>query len=426
MIAKKSSVINQEVLILFLFLLSLLNAPTLFFITIIGFLLAIHYSKKDGLIIYLMFIQLRSLINPGIAVSYGSTTLQLLKWIVIFSTSILILIKNKKCASEVGKIIFSLIFFSVNIILYAFLKSSFPVVASFKVISYVIPFVAIIKGINQSNDSEKLFKNIVKLLGIMIFAGIICIKSSIGYYVNGYAFQGIFNHPNLFGVMISIFIASFLYSNKKLDCKALMIIITSIWLIMMSKSRTSLISSSLTFIIFIISQNIKFSKKFLSIFAILLLLLSYCAINNSIIDTLNDFLYKGHDNSILYSRKSQFEANINRFKSSPLIGTGFNVPYNRNNISYSLSMDLVVENGNIILSLLGDIGLIGLLLFVLVYTKIFLIGKKNIKTIFFIPFLVSMGEMSFFSTNNFAIILYILFGMYIADGIKNKTNKLNL
>ena len=188
---------------------------------------------------------------------------------------------------------------------------------------------------------------------------------------------------------------------------------------MLSESRTGIFACICVIILYLLSKEIrtKFSSK-IYLIVIILTVLSIIVLDNSIITSIHSLIYKGGNESVLFSRANQFESNINRFFVSPLLGTGFNVPYIPNVCSYGFSFDLVVENGNLILAILGDIGIIGFVIFILCYLQLLKLGWGNKIVLFIIPFVVSMGEQSFFSTNNFAIIMYIYISIFVADGIK--------
>jgi hypothetical protein len=152
--------------------------------------------------------------------------------------------------------------------------------------------------------------------------------------------------------------------------------------------------------------------------SVMMLAVVLLTITTDVTDSIRNIMFKGHFDSLFYSRTNQIGRNLERFFSHPLIGTGFNVPYNQELRSWAFSFEMVVENGNIILAILADTGIFGMILFILAYAKLYFAGRGMLSTIFFVPFAVSMGEMSFFSTNNFGIIMYFMLAIFLADGIK--------
>ena len=98
-----------------------------------------------------------------------------------------------------------------------------------------------------------------------------------------------------------------------------------------------------------------------------------------------------------------------------LFGSGFMVPFMPGIQDWSFSFGLLVENGNLVYSVLGDLGIIGFIFFCTTYGYLLFKGrKKQGRLILFIaPFLICMGEMVFFSTNNNAILLYVMLAVFL-------------
>ncbi len=418
----QSIVSLKWVLLMGTLVLSCLNNILLIVWTIALALILPLLYKKEGAIEAFIYIQLRSLLNPGIAVSYTDTA-SVVKWAVIFLLSFYLLFftRNSTKNLEVQRISLLLALFAMIVIVSIWFVSSYPLVASFKVMSWIIPFTAIIKGISATKGTDWI-KMITFPLGLICFGSIILIGSSIGYLRTGYAFQGLFNHPNVYGTILAVFISGYLYKCKHLSLLNIAVIGYTIFLAIQSGSRTGMLSIVLVVLIYMLTLKTKLHLKIFLIVitcgAVVLLLVS----DNSVITFITDFMYKGNKSNLLYSRENQIQRNIDRFLASPLFGTGFNVPFTPGLRSTQFSFDVVTENGNLILALLGDVGIIGLILFIVAYTYIYRLGKGVVSTIFFIPFIASMGEMSFFSTNNFAIVFYMYLAVYVCDGV-NRLSK---
>ena len=221
-----------------------------------------------------------------------------------------------------------------------------------------------------------------------------------------------------------MFLAGYLYIHEgKPRLFDLFVIACVFVLIFMSSSRTALISATVVVATHFMFSNIRWLYKVLILlFSLILLIL---ALELPMFNFLNDFIYKGHDD-LLYSREDLINENLNRFYENPFIGTGFNVPYVEGVRSFEFSFDLIVENGNFATALLGDIGIIGILIFFLCYYYIFACGNKRYAVLFIAPFIVSMGEMVFFSTNGCAIVLYFYFAAYLNNPINITNNCTNL
>lgn len=407
----------KSIILLSLFCLSLINS--FFLNSFLFFLLLYGLSKEEYAIEAFILIQLRSLINPGIGVDLSGTT-ALIKWVLIFVLSFRILISRNKITAKLKNIYLIIFTFCLYLVVASWIVSSFPVVSVFKIISYIIPFIAILKGIYDVQDINWL-NRILFPLGLLLFTSIILLPFPIGYLRNGYAFQGFLNHPNVYGVMLAIFLSGFLSQQDKISLYQISVTLLALFLSFCSGSRTSLISCIFALMFFLCSKKIRKQKNtyfFLIVFVIIILIILLTSDN--IFSLINIIVYKGHQNSIFFSRQEQILKNLYKFYQSPFLGTGFNVPYIEGIRNYDFSFDLVVENGNLIMSILGDIGIIGLIYFFIVYFLIYWYGKANNVGIFLITFIVSLGEQSFFSTNNFGIILYMYISIYLIEGIRMK------
>lgn len=414
----------KKVVPIMMFLISFFNQPLLCLWTLSLCFKGVFCKEKSNIINSFILLQLRTLMSPGIACSYSGIS-SIIKWITIFILSLMLLLSHDKYANILNYVYISFVCFATLMTFSCFLFSSYPTVATFKIISYIVPFIAILKGVCNTNNIDWIEK-ITKPLGILLIGSIFFIPFPIGYLRNGHAFQGLFNHPNVYGVMLALYLAGVLYLSDKISAKVIFISIVTVCLTILSESRTAMFACLFSIILFLFSKEIqKKSNSKISILIIISIIISILLFDKSIIGHIHSLIYKGGNKSLLYSRESQFESNLIRFMISPLFGTGFNVPYISNIRSYAFSFDLVVENGNLILAVLGDTGIIGSLVFILCYYQLFRLGRGNKIVLFVIPFVVSMGEQSFFSTNNFAIIMYLYLSIFVADGLKkmNFSNK---
>lgn len=404
------------------FVISFFNNTLLMAYLIFLLCWAFFSGREEKNIESLIWIQIRSLLNPGIAVSFSGTT-SILKWGVIFALSLLIFTYKSKYRNRIGKVYFCFIIYTIYLLFSAWIVSSYPTVASFKIMSYIIPFIAIMKGITDTRYIGWM-KRTITPLGWLIFLSVFLIPLPVGYLRNGYAFQGFFNHPNVFGVMLSLFLAGYLYLQNQYGIKEIIVSSIIVAFSVMSGSRTGMFSCVVAIMLFVLSKEVrKGAKTKIWVTLTIIVLIIALLLNGSFAEGINNLIFKGHEDSLFYSRVNQIDNNLERFKNSPVLGTGLNVPYREGFTSFKFSFDLVVENGNLALALLGDTGIVGTILFFISYLYVFLRGYENKCLIFILPFVVSMGEQSFFSTNNFGMILYLFISIYLADGLFIKEEK---
>lgn len=413
-----------------LLILSFFSTITL--VLLFVYLITFIKQREVGAIKIINILTLRSVINPGLAVSIGQ--LQNLKWVLVLGCAMYLLISyrkmNKDQREKINKVSFFIIIFAVYSIISSLVFSSLPIVAVFKILSYTITFLGIVFGVVYTANKINWLNWLIKLLSLAILPSVLLIELSVGYLRNGLSFQGFINHPNLFGVVVSLFIALlFTYKQKtrvsfRMNFFLIIIISYAIYLIVLSGSRTALISFFAMLSLFIIFSNIKIHFKYI----IFLFTFSIAAflpkVRESLLSFMNDFLYKGNED-LLYSRSGQVEGLMNNFLSNPIFGTGFQVPVLFNK-SYEFSFDYIVEPGNLFLAVLSYGGIIGLTLFSIYIFQIFIVGIKNFKNsgfLFVIPIMISMGEMVFFSTNNIGIWCYMCFAIYLTSTIERESFK---
>lgn len=414
---KKSTV--EFLVIMCLFILSFFNTIMLFIFMIS--LLFLLRQKEVGAIKIMNIITLRTIMNPGIAINISK--FQIFKWIILIGCSVYLVFcyskLDKKNFKKFRDIAFLVLIFAFYNIFMAFIFSSLPVVATLKVVSYVLPFLGILVGIGCTYKNVDWITWLLKKIFMpLFFASLFVVKLPVGYLRNGYSFQGLTNQPNLFGIVTVIFFAvliSFFQVNKKINKHYFLFLsLIVFYMVIISKSRTSLGSLIvLTLFYLVFTNNYRGLKKLIIINSIMLITL-FILLNSDIRNSIVSFFYKGHE-YILYSRANQINTLLSNFFKNPWFGNGFAVPVLPYR-SYEFGFEFIVEPGNLILAVLSYSGIFGFIIFLSYIIKIFYVNKKNFKNVGFLPIsaiLVSMGEMVFFSTNNIGVWCYMLLAIYV-------------
>src|SRR5699024_8022787 len=304
------------------------------------------------------------IINTGISPNIGDW--QSLKWIILFGCSFYLLLAYFKLEKqEIRKInpILSIItvFIAYNFFV-ALVYSSLPMIALFKLLCYVVIFLGILIGVGYTYKKINWLKWMFISLSLVIIPSIVLIPISVGYFKNGSSFQGFTNQQNMFGIISVLYIASlFAYARSKEKVNGLNLIMLpalTFYMVVLSKSRTALISCVLLLLLFIVLSKIKkFSSLAIMIFStagVILLMLG-----SSFNKFIYDFLYKGQEQgNLLYSRMNQVSELTSNFMKNPLFGNGFAVPVLPFK-SLEFSYDFIVEPGNLILAVLSYSGVIG-------------------------------------------------------------------
>lgn len=408
----------EWVIIFIFFVLSFINQTTLIIFMVFTFVVILK-QKEIGAIKSLNLITLRTVINPGFAI--GISSFQYIKLFLIFVYSFYLILAYFKLSDEAKKKIsktkYWIILFSIYNIITAFLFSSLPMVAVAKIFSYIFVFIAVLIGIAYTNKYVNWIEWMFKLLFLLIIPSILIINTKIAYLRNGRGFQGFTNQPNMFGILSVLFIAVTLAYIKiyNKDKNYYLIVALSFFMIILSKSRTSFISSSVIILLYLLFlEKEKIFKFILADFFSAFLIISLI-IEQDIIKPFINFMYKHSNNNILSSRINQVSGLLNNFLERPLFGNGFLVPVLPYR-SFGFSLDYIVEPGNLLLSLLSYSGIIGFIIFSIFILKLILSNKNNLNKLIYLPLstlMISMGEMVFFSTNNIGIWLYMFIAIYV-------------
>lgn len=418
-ITKKSI---EYLAITFLFLLSFLHPISLLIFFLLLFLLL--FQKEIGAIKILNLLTLRSVINPGIAVGFES--LGSAKLIAILIISLYLNLAYLKLDSvnkrRVNYVLPGILLYYIYNIGVALFQSSLPIVAILKATSYTVCFTGVVVGVAYTYMKFNWLKWVTNLFILLALSSIVMFTLPEGYMINGVAFQGITNQPNMFGILMVMLIGAFLaYATIKENMNIIYfitILSLGFFMILASESRTSLLSSIFLLIIYYIVSNFKKATYFraaiipaLSVIFIFIISKTY--------SFFIEFMVKGQTTETFFvSRENQIGNLLLNFEKNPILGNGFSVPVLPTR-TYSFDLGYLVEPGNLFLSVLSYSGVMGFLIFLFYMVRLFWLGKKNISSniyLFLAPILISMGEMVFFSSNSIGVWCYMFLALYVFAG----------
>ncbi|WP_196334391.1 O-antigen ligase family protein [Paraclostridium sordellii] len=310
------------------------------------------------------------------------------------------------------------------------LNSNLPLVSISKLFMFSLGFLSVNIGINETikiyNWKKWIFSYCISLQYLSLFL----IVLPVGYFINGSGFQGIINHPNAFGIIMTVIISIFIYlkTQDEFKCynKLLNIsIIISIIMILSSKSRTSMMGTGITITIFIIVwiknflREKRISLKFmvwLTFFmttGVIIVVLNYGAIKSEF----KELIFKGNSENILYSSANVIKKQEKAIKNRPILGNGFGVEWDEDQEkSLMFSLSHTIEKRNLLLALISETGIIGTLMFTLFliqYTGILIRNKLSYRDCLFVStIMINFGEMVFFSGNGIGIFIWVVLAIY--------------
>lgn len=337
-------------------------------------------------------------------------------------------IKNIKFKNKYNKILLCIIAFSSVTAMFSLVVSSYPTTAIFKIMSFLLAFSAVMKGVASTREHVNWNDFFVSLYGILYIISIIMIPFKQFRVVND-DFQGMFNHVNIFGIISVLFLVALLNSQfyKKYKILRIFMICAIFFMEYLSASRTGMFSCIIVCVIYIFSKK-RGLPKIAGIILLLCIITFFFPQNllSNIEQGVNEFIYKNNATSIIDSREETLELYYSKFNAEPICGTGFMVPYDSTVRDYTLSFGLLVEPGNLLWTLLGDTGIVGTFIFILFFVVMLFNGKMSRVYLIAAVFLICMGEMVFFSVNNMAIIIYLILAIYVFDEQSYQKNRLKL
>lgn len=403
---------NRYFIVLALMLVSLINKTTLTVSMVVMCLYYCVYESSDGAVKALVLLTIRSIFSTGVGVSIGS--ISTLKWILLMGLSAYVFIGKGSRSPSFALFLRAIIPYAMLIAVMSLLNSCYPLVSIFKLFAWAFVFSAVVYGVYDSKRIDWI-GFLLLCLGTVLVVSLGTLPLSLGFLRNGRGFQGITNHPNLYGLICAIsFTVGMTYEWKSRNGKPLFLSLCGVEAFM-TRSRTSVFTIVIVIVYYLFSADYPLTEKIIAAFLMALVLGMVFAIiyindpNHE--GSIWQFIFKGHDENLLYSRTEQFGTQTDRFADSPIIGNGFMTPWKEGVRSWSFSFDLQIEPGNLVLSVLGQTGLVGMVAFLAVFIYLYSFTPKHLRIVYLTPFIMCMGEMVFFSTNNIAVLLFVLFGV---------------
>jgi hypothetical protein len=365
---------------------------------------------------------------------------RVLWWVAIVACSIRILVDAVRFRLLSHPVLPALLFFSITVVFLSVISLNIPVSLA-KILSFTLVSVALLLGfkitILQKFDWSAWFMG--QWLSVLILSIPTYFISDIGYFRDPNGLQGILNHPQVFGIYFSVFIAWMLgmiyFGFTSVNRIYSIVLFVSIVFIYLSRARTSLASLALSvsflsvFSIVIKRQWGVFAKKFVNLFVFLIVLVFASALYTSDgkSSRLEQFLFKDSeansvDDALKMSRGSIIEESWASFLENPFAGIGFGITKNEYftfeiDPRTGLPVSAATEKAFLPVVLLEEVGLIGTFCFLPYFLSLL---KSSFSTmdlryplIFLTAFFTNIGEMIFFSIGGVG--LYVLIFVYYAS-----------
>jgi hypothetical protein len=367
-----------------------------------------------------LIISILNIINPVLINHYiiPRVLIYLIIFICIFTT--LYYYRDKKFIFFENIIIREILIVYILLILLTLVSSYFILLSLIK-LSYLF-FVILLINLNliASDYVRNFINNIIYTLIVLNLLSVCIFFLGFGHEVTyGNGFNGALNHPQALGILMAV-LALFMLNKIKIS-KGINLIFyyvvffLSLYLMIISRSRTAIIGFIIAiFISYIYQYIMERSRKFI-IVLILLILVTYIT-SSSLFFEKND----GAQNLIdayIKSRSILILPMLENISNNIFFGIGFGVDssLSDSNVFYDptfyLPLSGSVEKGNLILQLFEELGFFGFLIIAVASIKIVQFIPKSyqlrVRILFFI-FLSNLGEATLVGVNGLGLILLLI------------------
>lgn len=338
---------------------------------------------------------------------------------------------------------FILVVFTLFIWVHSFFFSAVPVISILKVTIWCVTFFTILQAWRTIDDASRarIELRIFGTLAVIVVASMIMKGYPGAYLPSTELLRGLLNHSQALGVVSAIVaVWSFMWAieSPRPSLLALTIFSLSALTILNTGTRTALLSVVLTVFFVVTLTVLKFGRlSFKSIpgsrskrFVFFALLGGGALILQ--VEAIKGFLLKGKEAAVdqsvdlaeLYNQSrggliSQMWANI---ASDPFFGIGFGIPSIPEEIYINyfagIPISAPVEKGVTLLAVWEELGVVGLVLFLILVLAIFrrgiMSGSKR-SAIFVTLLLLNMGEATLLSAGGIGMVQLVLFGWITSE-----------
>jgi len=403
------------------------------------FLLAILvlYGKKQ-VILALSLSWLFTMLNPVLAPSplLGSIG----RYVVLFAATLSVVLKSGAARKQRNRFAQWTFLLGVFISMHAVIISPFPDVSVLKAVSWTMAMVTLIVAWSglSAHESAEMQQWVYGLLLAVLFLSLpFLLIPSVGYQRNGSGFQGILNHPQVFGAtmsMLGALILGRLLREKRPSWRGISLLLLVFFVILKSEARTAglalIIGGGTSALIgpYFCGGSLKSlmpalrSRRAVMLAGFgLVLLVAFAAQFRA---TFNEYLSKSGRSEATgvvaayeVSRGVLMAPMVANIQDHLLTGIGFGVAsfpdamYVERDPVFGLPIGASIEKGVVPLMVLEELGLFGFLMVLLWVIALFRrAGAGGIPMLLVVldVLLLNMGEATLFSAGGLGLITFIL------------------
>lgn len=381
-----------------------------------------------------------TMINPGLApeASYGSV----LRFVVIIAATVSVFLRSKLIFHfKLSKgITSSTVLLGIFFVGHSFLFSPMFGVSLLKALSWTVLMSTLLAawgGLSYKERDSLIWQIFVGLVVLLLISLPLLSEPSLGFLRNGRGFQGIFNHPQVFGVTVALLGAwatSRLFTEKRPQWASLGLVTVCLYVIILSQTRTAGLSMVFGTGIAILIAPLLAGKRILAVlpglkskrmyFILGLALVGLLTASPLLNQVSKSYIAKGtRTNSVVeayeISRGSRIEQMWYNIQEKPLQGIGFGIASTPSlmNVEYDpvfhLPISASVEKGVMPLAVIEELGILG---FLAVAIWIWAILRRSAYSgveqlaVVMTALLLNLGESILFSPGGMGMLVLVLMG----------------
>jgi hypothetical protein len=378
--------------------------------------------------------------------------LDALRWVLPLACAVRVSIDYRPRSRATAPWKWPLAFYAAVILLLVIAVSSNPELSILKLGSwFAVTFVALLAFEHSGTSPKYWFRWFYSLYCATLLFSLPLLLVSAGRFANGTGFQGIFWHPQSFGVYIAPFTAvvtaSLLFGEARGWLNA---ILASLgwYMVFASRCRTAALAVclglALSLLIMAIlrpdlRRRLARSGVVIGIFALSgASILGIGFYGEQISEEVGFFSSKGKfggltdlfaPHGLASSRSAQVSQLLATISDAPLAGTGFGLSARsiaqdiERDETFGVPVGAYTEQGFLPLAVMAQTGIIGsaawLIMFFAVCRPVVRRGSLLILVLFWSSFFINFGEMVFFASGGLGAQLWLLFGLCLSASAKS-------
>ena len=408
-------------------------------------LIALTVFRMRGPVEALSLSTFAILANDGLAPA--APALVYLKWILLAVCAVKLTFTHKIYSKPALRAQRAITIFTIAIAFLALATSSNPTLSIWKLLSWFLGVQVVIAALSDPGTKAAYWLSwLYSLYVSSLVASASIYFLPVGRWLNGRGFQGVFSHPQSFGIYLAPFTAVLtaeLFTSRKLRWHNVAIMILGWVLLFASLCRTAVLAIPLgltaALIGGLVSRRISIKGQLngntlaracgllgmLTVFVILS--------GEDLRDELGSFLKKGrptYEQSVVFdkggiadSRESLILPQLEQFATKPLAGNGFGIAPEgimqdvQSGDFHGIPLSAPIEPGYLPVALLAQMGIIGTMAWMFWFLPLsFWVSSKTslgISILFWTAMFTQLGEASFFSFGGLGLQFWLLIGLSI-------------